>query len=164
MRTKTQPKNSPPSPLLDQAHNLLRAGKRAEARDVVVKLIELEPANKQAIALRDRIDSEEFRTAVVRQRQTANSLFQFIEDEDAGPFLLLVLLLVGVACLIAGTWLAYKPLRYGFAHGFTTEVVAQNRWEFLGKGRYPVHYFLMHPVVLYLLAVICFYAYYRNKR
>jgi hypothetical protein len=156
-----QTKSSKFDQRLEQAHELLRAGQREEARQIAEEILKLEPANMMARALRDRIDNEDFSQAIVRERQQRQSLF---EIEDVSPLVLAALVLIGIACFTVGTYLGFRPFRLGLAQGFSTPVPVDSRGVVPGRATYPLHLFLLYPTVLYILGAFSFYAVYRYTR
>jgi hypothetical protein len=147
------------TPEIEQAHSLLKEGQREEAYAVVQDVLRRQPGNVSARALRDRIDTEDFRVAIVKERK-GKDLF---EDEDTSPMLTWGILVVGIFAAIVATYLAYKPVRLGLEVGFTTEIPLGGKM--LGKqSKYPVHILLLTPTLLYILSGICFYAFRRYRR
>lgn len=145
---------------IEQAHALLGEGHRDEAYAVVSDILQRQPDNTMARALRDRIDNEEFSRAVVRQRERQDSF----EEEDVSPLLPVGLLIVAVVAFLVATYLAIKPVRLGFQVGFTSEIELGGK--LLGtKSQYPVHILLVTPVLLYILSAMCVYGFrrYRNS-
>lgn len=154
MRTQ----QSKTTPEIEQAHDLLNHGNREEAYAVVSDILQRQPGNTMAQALRDRIDNEDFSRAVVRQRERQDSF----EEEDVSPLLPIGLLVVAVIAALVATYLAIKPMRLGFQIGFTAEIPLGG--AMLGKqSNYPVHILLVTPVLLYVLSALCFFGYRRYR-
>jgi len=141
---------------VEQAHELLRLGKREEARQIVDRLLKANPGDMQARALRDRLDSEVFSEAVVREKRTRDG---WLEYEDIHPALHYSFLLIGIAALLFGTWIGYRPVRYGLEQGFGVEALGRMGRagsEAKMHAHYPVHLFLIYPLVLYGMAFLSF--------
>ena len=146
-------------PDVEYAHALLREGQREEAYAVVQDVLRRQPGNISARALRDRIDTEDFRHAIIEE----NKRKDLFEEEDNSPMLTWGILIVGIFAAIVATSLAINPIRLGFRVGFTTEI--EMGGSMLGKrSKYPVHILLLTPTLLYLLSGICFYAFRRYRR
>lgn len=146
-------------PEVEQAHDLLQQGRRDEAYAVVREVLKRQPNNIEARALRDRIDTEDFRVAVVRERERKDSF----EEEDVSPALPIGILLIGIVAMCVASYLAIKPIRMGMQLGFGAEIDMGGRM--LGKtSKYPVHFLLIPPVMLYILSAICYYAFWRYRR
>jgi hypothetical protein len=156
-----QSRNTASSERLERAHELLRLGRREEAQQAVEKILAEEPDNAQAQALRDRIENENMSAAVVRQRQEHQTL---LDDEDTSPALIYGFLLIGIVAAVAATWLAVKPIRFGLEHGFTAPAVGRTGAHLAITTHYPVHLFLVYPVVLYCVAGLSFLAFRRYTR
>jgi hypothetical protein len=155
MRTQ----QSKTTPEVEQAHSLLEQGQREEAYAVCQSVLKKQPDNIPAQALRDRIDTEDFRQAVVRERERKDSF----EEEDTSPLVPFGLLVIGLVAALVASYLAFKAMRLGFRVGFDTQI--EMGGKFLGKAdKYPVHILLLTPTLLYMLSFVCFYAFRRYRR
>lgn len=145
-------------PEVEQAHELLKQGKREEAYALVCDVLKRQPANVEARALRDRIDAEDFRVAVVRERERRD----IFEDEDVSPLLPIGILIIGIVAALVASYLAFRAIRLGLQIGFSAEIEMGGRW--LGApSRFPVHNLLITPVLLYFVSGVCVYAYRRYR-
>jgi hypothetical protein len=155
MRTQ----QSKPLPEIEHAHTLLKEGQRVEAYAVVQDVLKTQPDNISAKALRDRIDTEDFREAVVRQYERQDSF----EEEDVSPLLPLGIFVIGIVSILVASYLGFKGLRLCFQIGFTTQI-EMGGW-LLGKpDKYPAHIHLLTPTILFLLSGYCFHACQRYRR
>lgn len=154
MRLKTRT----PSVQLAEAHELIQQGKREDAYRIVNEILRERPNHVEARALRDRLDSEDLSRAVVYDRMQSDSF----EEEDESPVVAYGILAIGIAFALVATYLAIRPIQLGFTKGFTSEIEMGGR--IFGKGRYPVHFLLFIPSLMYIGGAICFWSFRRHMR
>ena len=138
-----------------QAHELLAEGKREEAFRLVGSILKEHPQCPSALALRDRLNSEECTLSL------SQILPAIGEQEDYSPLLPLGLLLMSVFCGIIGTFLLFKPVQKAGEMGMTAQVaVGENM---IHATQQPVHFLFWIPCVFFLLAVVSFVGYRRFR-
>ena len=144
--------------LIERAHAMLQAGQREEARTVVQQILTKEPRNFTALALRDRIDNEDFSVSLVNKRSDG------FEDEDESPVVSIGLLVLSIVAALAGTIVLIRNIVIGLRVGFNQEVTGRSSILVPEKGHFPVQNFFMFPVAMYLIAAIGYYGYRRFYR
>ena len=142
---------------LENAHTLLSQGKRDEAYTIVSEILEETPNDSRALALRDRMDSEDNSAAISRDR-----VADAFEDEDVSPWLPKGLLIISAVSACVAIYLSIKPIKQGLAQGFSSQVEMSSR--LFGKSYSPVHFQLLTPALLLIISGMCIYGWRRYTK
>lgn len=153
MRTGTK---SAAVPDINAAYMLYEQGQMDDARKIINAILEKNPNHLQARALRDRMDTQELQTFTQKTRNLQ-------EAGDVSPLMLTGLFVAGIVFALIGTLLAIKPVQTAVNAGSLTKEVVTEGAIVAGRMQAPAHFGLIFPVVLYLLAGACFFAYRRYR-
>jgi len=151
----------PGSASIDRAHTLYNDGQADEARKIVEALLQREPGNREARALRDKMDTEEMSAALKREQKEKSDLF---DDEDTSPIILIGLSVIGVGSIIAALSMCYRPITLGLKMGFGAQITSKDAFGIWGGVHIPVHLLFIYPVIFFFLGGMALYAVFRYSR
>ncbi len=152
---QTTPHVSETAAEMDQAHELLEAGKREAAYRLVLSILKEHPRCSAALALRDRLNAEDCTHALAQVRNDS------FEEEDYSPLLPLGMLILSLASAVFGVFLLIHPVRMAGEMGMNGKVEMGGRM--IHSTQEPVHLLFAVPAAFFLIALLSFYGYRRFK-
>src|SRR3989442_15834026 len=125
---------------VEQAHLARQRGDFDSARAMIEDLLARDPANREAMVLRDEIERE-----IVDRRITEEAKKGWLDRLETSPAQGVGLFAAGVALLCVAAYLGVGPIKLAMRGGLFTRVKHPIRGGF--HATFPVHFFFAGPVV-----------------